>query len=719
MVALIVFCMLPLTLHAQGTQGTPREVVAAFLEAWNAQDLTRMYSLLSPQSQEFFAQQVFDLRYQLTHETMAFEGVTYTLGDERIQGVTAAVKYDVVVTSGAFGEIVDTGRTMRLVENNGIWGIAWSSMDIFDALTADSTIAAVGRLPTRANVYDRNGQPVAGPGTVIALYVNRQSMGNEEACIGLMTRITRRPSSSFRSLISQYNPESNFFLEELNGDILEANRGEIESYCGIQFTNERSTRTYYGNNAGAHAIGFIGPITAEQEAQYRRRGYNSTDLVGQNGVERVFESNLAGQPARVLRIVEPGGTVLRELGSSEGAPSAPVQMTIDRDLQVAVAQALADAYEYAQPNWGGVAGAGAAVVLDVNTGAVLALASFPPIDPHLFDRESENPGRQSLLGIVVGDPREPLANHVTQNQYSPGSVFKIITAGAVLNEGLIRPDETFMCDLYWDGRPFGDTQERRQDWRVVDEMPAAGEITPAQAIMSSCNPFFWQYGALLFREVSRDTLAEYSQRMGLGQQYGLFPGAPEATGLLPVPPNTPTAINESVGQGDISIPPIGMAVVTAAIANGGTVYKPYIVQQIGGFDDTDIIQRIDPQVLNELDFNPGVIETIQEGMCGVISDQNLGTAYIRFDNAPYTLCGKTGTAQTAQYPNAWFVAYAPADNPQVAIAVMVSQSLEGSQIAAPITRRILDYYFSAPEWEPFPDWWAIGPYTPLSNPSAG
>ncbi|HRL11808.1 MAG TPA: NTF2-like N-terminal transpeptidase domain-containing protein, partial [Aggregatilineales bacterium] len=147
MTVLMLLMLLPLTVRAQSG---PRDVVAAFLEAWNAQDLNRMYSLLSPQSQEFFAQQVFDLRYTLTHETMGFEGVTFTIGEERIQGITAAVKYDVVVKSAAFGDIVDNGRTMRLAQNNGVWGIAWSSMDIFDALTADSTISAAGRLPARA-----------------------------------------------------------------------------------------------------------------------------------------------------------------------------------------------------------------------------------------------------------------------------------------------------------------------------------------------------------------------------------------------------------------------------------------------------------------------------------------------------------------------------------------------------------------------------------------
>lgn len=700
-------------------QDTPQTVVSAFLDAWNAGDLNTMYSYLSPQSKEFYAQQVFDARYQVANDAMRFEGVTYTLHETRIQGITAAVTYDVVIQSSEFGQLPDNGRTMRLVSMDGRWGIAWSSMDIFDALTADSTISAAGLLPDRAMIYDRNGLPITARGTVVALYVNRQSMGNEEGCIQLIASITRRPSISFRNLFAQYNADTNFFLEELNGDIYERYRADLEAVCGITFSESRQARTYYGNNVMAHVAGFIGPITAEQEEQYKQRGYNSSDLVGQTGVERAYESFLAGAPARVLRIREPGGTILRELGSSTGADSVPVQLTIDRELQAVVAQAMYDAYEYAQPNWGGVAGAGAAVVLDVNTGDVLSMVSYPFVDPHLFERESLNPRRQELLGVVVNDPRQPLANHATQNQFTPGSVFKIITAAAVLNEGLITPNDTYFCDLYWDGRPFGDTQERRQDWRVVDELEAAGDITPAQAIMSSCNPFFWEYGAVLYNRIGKDALTQYAQRMGLGRTYNLFPGSPEAQGIVSVPNTTPEAINEAVGQGDISLPPLQMAVAVASIANGGTVYQPQIVKQIGGFDGADVVRTSEPQIVNTLNLNEGVLETIKDGMCGAVNDFDLGTAYIRFENAPYSACGKTGTAQTGLYPNAWFVAYAPADDPQIAIAVMVSQSLEGSQIAAPITRRILDYYFQAPQVEPYPDWWAIGPYEALSNPAGG
>jgi len=566
----LFMALLPLLMSIARAQATPESVAAAFLDAWNAQDISTMYSYLSPQSKEFYPQQVFEARYQVANEAMRFEGVRYTVRETRIQGITAAVIYDAVIESSEFGALNDPNRTMRLVNTDGRWGVAWSSMDIFDALTADSSISAAGLLPERAMIYDRNGLPLTARGSVVALYVNRQSMGNEEGCIQLIASITRRPVLSFRNLFAQYNADTNFFLEELNSDIYEQYRADLEALCGITFSETRQARTYYGNNAMAHVVGFIGPITAEQEEQYRQRGYNSSDLVGQTGVERAYESFLAGAPSRVLRIREPGGITLRELGSSTGAPSVPIQLTIDRALQSVVAQAMYDAYEYAQPNWGSVAGAGAAVVLDVKSGDVLAMVSYPFIDPHLFERDSLNPRRQELLGVVVNDPRQPLANHATQNQFTPGSVFKIITATAVLNESLIDPNDTYFCDLYWDGRPFGDTQEKRQDWRVVDELDAAGDITPAQAIMSSCNPFFWEYGAVLYNTVGKDALTQYAQRMGLGRVYGLFPGSPEAQGIVSVPNTTPEAINEAVGQGDISLPPLQMAVAGLQAANRQT-----------------------------------------------------------------------------------------------------------------------------------------------------
>jgi penicillin-binding protein 2 len=422
---------------------------------------------------------------------------------------------------------------------------------------------------------------------------------------------------------------------------------------------------------------------------------------------------------------------LQELAGTSGGNPTPVVLTLDRDLQLITVEALTDAFNYAAPNWGapGIATGGSAVVLDVNSGAILAMASFPLFNPSLYSPETMTPNRGNVLAErVINNPRSPLSNRAIQERFSPGSVFKVITLAAILNEGMVDLDEIFYCDLIWEGQEYGDTLPSRPDWRATDEMEPSGNVTPAMALMASCNPFFWQYGAILFSEVGESTVNDYARRMGLGQTYDFGGAWPEAEGQLPTPIGADVALINAVGQGDIALPPIQMAVATMSIANGGPVYEPYLVKQIGGMDGTEVVETFEPTILNTLDFNPGVIEAIQEGMCGVITNEKLGTAWGRFHNwgplgyavtnANYTLCGKTGTAQTGRYPNAWFLAYAPAENPQIAIVVMVEQSKEGSQIATPIVRRILDDYFGQPR-EPYPIWWGTEEFLPLDIPEGG
>lgn len=713
---LLVLLPLIVPLHAQD-ENAPAATVSAFLTAWGGRDSAAMYGLLSRQSKEVYPEQLFINRYTVANDALALNSLTFEIKDTHLQGITAAVTYDVTIESSMFGQLVDEGRTMRLVNEGGTWGIAWSSMDIFAQLPSVAEITSTGQLLPRANIYDRDGERVAGPGTVITLYTSRQQMSNEVDCIALMARLTRRLSVAFERLFASYNTDTIFNLGELNAEDYEANRDAISTTCGVNITLDRETRTYYGNNAMSHVAGYIGQMSPEQASQYASLGYNSGDLIGQAGIERVFERQLAGTSERVLRIIEPGGTVLREFASQGGQDPVPVQMTIDRDLQLVLAQAMADAYDYAYPTWGGVAADGAAVILDVKTGAILALVSFPLFDPLLFDPTSPEPARRvELLTQVNQDERRPLTNHVTQSRYTPGSVYKLVTAVAVLNEGMVAPDEIFDCQLRWFGRDLGDEVESRPDWRETDAFPPAGPITPAQAIMASCNPFFWEFGSRLYNQQGNE-LARYAERLGMGEAYGVFPGAVEASAELDNPASTSLAINNAVGQGSVSIPPIQMAVMTAALANGGTVYKPYIVRQVGGLDGTPVIETFEPEILNEIDFAPGVLEEIQEGMCGTTTVEDLGTAYIRFRDAPYWVCGKTGTAQTARYPNAWFTAYAPAEDPQIAITVVVSQSLEGSQVAAPIVRRVLDYYLNSTVPYAYPDWWPQGPYVPLNIPA--
>ncbi len=704
----------------QARSSTPEAAVTAFLDAWDSGNIQAMYGELSVLSQQQYPLEVFSNRYTAANEAMVFEGVSYRVNDTVIQGQTAAVSYDAVIDSTLFGRINDPGRTMRLMNDADGWGVVWSSMDIFDVMTSETVLSSGGALPARASIYDGSGSPIASPGTVVGMWGSRQNMTNEEGCKDLMAGITRKSRALYEQTFAENNLETIFFIGQLNLEDFAGNSETLTSLCGITYTEERAARVYYGNNAMSHVVGLIGFITQEDQQRYLQRGYEIDDLVGRFGVEAAYEQQLAGAPERVLRIREPGGYVLRELGGASGSGAFPVQLTIDRNLQVVVTQALHDAYAYAGDNWArpGIAGGAAAAVIDVSSGAVLALASYPLVDPMLFDPDNYDPSSQTQLGNLYNNSRRPLANHAIEDQYTPGSVFKIVTAAALLNEGIVPTDSTYDCPSYWNGIPFGDTQSQRADWTVTDELPATGVVNPSQAIMSSCNPFFWEYSTYLFDQVGTSAIRDYALRMGLGQSYGLNIGYREVAGNLDDGRNKPRMINISTGQGDVQVPPLQMAVMTAAVANGGTVYRPYVVQQVGGFDGTEVVERVEPEVLSTLDFAPGVLQTLQAGMCGVVEDDTFGTAYRVFENARYTVCGKTGTAeQNPNPPNAWFISYAPADNPQIATVVMVATSREGSEVAAPITRRILDVYFGA-QIEPFPEWWA-DPYIPLNIPEGG
>ena len=710
---------------AQG--GAPADVASAFLDAWAAGDYDAMYSRISQRSQALYDVNVFRAMYTEADGATGKTGLTYAIAETQMQGATAAVVYDVTLESAFFEPIVDSQRIMRLVQSPEGWRVAWSGMDIFDGMAPGAQLRAAGQRGQRANIYDREGDVlVEQGGTVTAVYIRRSTIPNEADCLDLLATLLRRQREDLQAFFNRYPTlETVFYVGELDSDVYAARSQDLADTCGIQPQNtlERQTRRYYRGNAVSHVTGYVGQIPADQLEQWQDRGYQTGDLIGRNGIELAFEAELSGQARRVLNIIEPGGTVVRELSATEGQPALPVTLTIDRDLQEIVAQALADAFNYAEPNWGtrDVSPGGAAVVLDVNTGAILAAASYPLFEPDLF-----NPDTYCCTIITAGDriaemindPRTPLFNRVFQGQYAPGSIFKVVTAAAAAEEGIFGYNDTFYCDLSWDGAPFGDTVGfERKDWRFTDGMDPAGEITMSQALTSSCDPFFYQMGAELFNRRGPSTLIDYSQRMGLTRT-GIDYFGTEAAGEIPLPTSAAAAINEAIGQGDVKVTPIQMAKLTAAIANGGTVYQPYLVQRVGGADGTPVTFEAEPQVVGRLEMRPETMAMLRKGMCDVTTDPDLGTAVWPFEQAGFTVCGKTGTAQTARYPQAWFIAYSPAENPQIAIAVMVEQALEGSQIAAPITRRILEDYYGETRFG-FPPFWAEGPYVPLQAPEGG
>ena len=717
---------------------SPQETAETFLDAWSNEEFESMYALLHPRSTEVYPLDDFREQYISAHSNIGFTNVSYDIQDVAIQGMSAAITYDVLLETATFGEIPDTGRTMRLVQEGNSWRLAWSPMDIINGMTANVNLDPNRSFAPRGNIYDTNGQMLVNQnGTTYGLIMRLSDMRGEEDCTQLLSRILIRPISYFENLYVDYRAlDSAFFVGEISDDIYNIYRNDLDNICGtdveVEFIGSkiqpRIGRTYFGHGAAAHITGYFSFVSSENLDYWRDRGYSDTDYVGQTGIEFTYQDELAGLPDQSLRLIDNSGVILRSLGSSQGNDPTSITLTIDRDLQWDTAQTFIDAWNYASPDFASVATGGAAVVMDVNSGAILSMFSFPTYDPRIFFPESgyyqtnttaaaapsqiSNASSNSIIPPVG----PALLNRAYTEQYAPGSVFKILSTLAAADSGTWQPDQIFTCDLTWNGADLGDTAGTREDWRVVDERDAAGDIYMSTALTTSCNPFFWQVGALMYRE-SPNLLYDYATRWGFGQRTQLvgLEAEVEATGFIPQPTNVTTAINDVIGQGDTQVTALQMVRLVAAVANGGTLYQPYMVQQIGEGSDAEIIQ---PTIVGQLDVSDTALQVTQEGMCNVPIDRDFGTSTSIFgENAippSYTSCGKTGTAQTLNAPNAWYVAYAPADNPQIAIAVVVPNSREGSEVAAPIVRRILDRYFDGAVAD-FPDWWET-PYVPVEAP---
>ncbi|MGB7341268.1 MAG: penicillin-binding transpeptidase domain-containing protein [Phototrophicaceae bacterium] len=716
---------------------TPQQTVENFLNAWQQEEFAIMHNLLHPRSIEIYPVDAFVDLYTDTHADIGFTGVAYTINEVQLQGDSAAILYDVELDTATFGQIIDAERTMRLVDDNGIWKIAWSPMDIINGMTANVRLDPSRIFPPRGNIYDANGQLLVNQnGTTYGVIMRLSDMLNEDECTALLSRVMLRPISYFNALYIDYRAgDTAFFVGEIDSEIYERNRGELERLCATNIDVEligskirpRVGRTYFGHGAAAHITGYVGFVSDVE--YWRGRGYSDTDLVGSAGVEFTYQDQLAGVPEQSLRLIDSSGVTLRELGTATGTSSTSVTLTIDRELQWHTAEAFIDAWNYAGINWATRATGGAAVVMDVNTGAILSMFSFPTYDPAIFFPDSnywststEYAGASAQIQRATSNGRflpvgPATINRAYTEQYAPGSVFKIMSTLAAADSGTWGQDQLFNCELTWDGSSYGDTGGIREDWRVVEGRDAAGEITMSTALTTSCNPFFWQVGSLMYQE-RPNLLVNYLRNWGFGEptrMIGLSIEA-EAPGIIPQPDDVTVAINNVIGQGDTQVTAVQMVRLVAAVANGGTLYEPYLVQEVGTGSDNP--QTIQPVVEGQLDVSETALQVTIAGMCQVPINIEFGTSTSSFGDSrtppSYTSCGKTGTAQTLDAPNSWYVAYAPADNPQIAVAVVVPNSREGSEVSAPLVRRILDHYFNGPIAE-YPIWWE-GEYVPVAVP---
>lgn len=470
-------------------------------------------------------------------------------------------------------------------------------------------------------------------------------------------------------------------------------------------------RQYLNGPLTAQILGYMGPISAEEAEQYKLLGYDpNTDLVGKVGVEAVAENNLRGIPGRKVIEADVLGRELRVLDVVEPVAGDNVYLTLDTGLQ----QVAQDALQQTIDQLGGNR-RGAVVVLDPRTGETLVMVSLPTYDNNLFSRGITAKEYQALLD----DIHNPLLNHAIFDAVPPGSTFKIVTASAALQEGVIAAWETLFCPgTIKLPNKFAPNDPGLAQTFYCWNRAGHGWVNVYEALAQSCDIYFYKVGGGFeeadLKGLGVQRLTQYARQFGLGEVTGIDLYG-ESAGLVPDDRwkrlvyqetwSTGDTYNLSIGQGYLTVTPLQMANVVAAIANGGTLYRPQLIHHIVDAEG-NLIRDFQPEVIRELPLSPEVIATVQTGLEMAVSE---GTAWrTRLDGIP--VAGKTGSAEYCDNlaikaglcpvqpgqtlpTHAWFVGYAPADAPELAIAVWVYNGGEGSSVAVPIAKQIFEYYF--------------------------
>ncbi len=673
-----------------------------YLDAWVAEDYPGMYGRLTSNSQDALSQDDFVRHYQGVSNEAALSGVNYELLSSFNDAQAAQVNYRVILHSGLVGDIrADTHMNLSL--EKGEWRVQWDDTLVLPQLKGENYLAMVreGYIPSRGNIYDRYGQALVAQAdaTAIGLYPDQIDPTTEDTLLAQLSDLTGLRADTIRAMYADYPPGAGWYLPlgEVPADVIAQRYDVLSGLSGLALQPYKA-RYYFDSGVAAHLMGYMGSIPEEELETYLRQGYQEDDRVGLSGIEAWGEAYLAGKRGGALYVLDAQGQPVTRLAEAPAEPAQAIYTTIDKDFQTAVEEAIAGFR-------------GAIVVMERDSGRVLAMASSPGFDPNAFEPINFN---SDMLLDELNNPDQPLFNRATQGQYPLGSVFKIITTAAAMEQGGYTASSTYYCDTVFK-ELSGVTL---YDWTYEYKFPASGKLTLPGGLIRSCNPWFYHIGLDLFRRGLDKAITDMGQSFGLGKLTGIQ-GVEEAAGQIPYPESEADSTNLAIGQGAMLVTPLQVANFIAAIGNGGTLYRPQVIERVVPLDGEPTF-AFKPEVLGMLPISSETLRVIQDGLLGVVkSTKPRGTAYHVFTGLDIPVAGKTGTAQTGvSAPHAWFAGYTfaeQADRPDIAVAVIVENIGEGSDYAAPIFRRIVELYFRGVPGKLY-EWESI--YNVTSTPSA-
>ena len=547
--------------------------------------------------------------------------------------------------------------------------------EYYAGLADGNRIRIVPSMAPRGTFYDRNGELLVTnrPGFSVSLLPLTAPISDD--VIARLSDLLKVPTDEIKTKIaghSGFNPIR--IKTDVTPDIVSIIEEQKSQYPGVVI-EVTPIRDYILKQEGAHTFGYVSEINDTELEKMKDEGYKSGDIIGKFGIEKIYDKELRGENGGQQVEVDVSGKPVQILGRKEPVPGDDLELTIDIKLQQAAEKAVDEQLTQIGAH------AAAAVVMNPQTGEILAMVSRPAFDPNLFAHGISSKDWNQLNN----NPYHPMDNKTITGEYPPGSTFKIVTGTAALTEGVVTPDEQIFDSGHHWIIPKGNADGEALGW-----------LNFRSALAHSDNVYFYEMG----NRLGIDRLDKYARMFGLGAKTGIdLPY--EASGLVANRRYKEKNFDDgewylsetfdaAIGQGFNLVTPLQAAMVMGEIAADGKRYKPHVVNRIIA-PDGSVVKDFQPELLSQLDVPEEDIKLVQDGLHDVTK---YGTAASSFRGFTVDIAGKTGTAENSQgRDHGWFVAYGPFDNPNVVVAVIVENGGYGSQSAVPIGRKILEAAF--------------------------
>lgn len=634
-----------------------------------------------------------------------------------------------------------------------LWFLQVLAGDEYQALARENRVRRVDSEPPRGRIFDRNGVLLVDNRPSLSITIDRQLI-DEEDIPKVLRRLSRILEIKVKVLKERLNDGtvSPYKPVPVANDVTEKQSTEIltfqERYPGVDL-EELQIRKYPQGNQFAQILGYLGEIN-EDELKYEqfKRGYRAGDIIGKTGIERTYDAHLRGKPGIEMFVVNANSQVVGSRVPQVEKPGNDLYLTADIRIQNIVDRALLDGIEAARGG-GYAAPDGGAVVMDPNTGEILAMASYPTFDPSILADGITQKEFNRLGAKTDTSQDDAMTNRPIRSIQAPGSTFKPVTAGAAMSLGVIGPYDFLSCPGSATYPPEGGPgSEVFSNWTSAD----SGSVDVARSLEISCNTYYYELGWRMESQWGRglasgdgtERYQKYQRQAGLGNATGIDL-AGESDGVVPdwawckdykefgfcsdgnggqiwYPGYT---VNMAIGQGEVKVTPLQMVTTYSALINGGTVWEPRIGQAVRKFatqdqdqieessinepdgsdesreddgsiqthvdpNDSKLVKEIEPKIASRLPLDETQMGAIRAGLERVITNGTAASAFAGFPLDQFPVAGKTGTAQRGETGenDSWFLSYGPANDPSYVIAVYVEQAGHGGTTSAPIARQI-------------------------------